>query len=188
LSTAYGANFHKAWLRIVFADGPRQAINALTLYSVAQLNLIPEGRLAAPKGTPAITQFFHNIQALDTQRALVLFGMLFTVIIWVFATLSLLLSVALYSLFLFHYIPSEDGTLKRYCRRRINTRLECIAKRKVNETLATGLALQERTPSQADDLIRGAPKPLQKAPTLPLLERVVIYLSRSPRPSPPHAK
>ena len=150
---------------------------------MAQLNLIPEGHHAAPEGKSAVTQFFLNIQALaekDTQRALVLFGILFTVIIWVFAALSLLLSVILYLVFLFHHIPSEDGTLKRYCRRKINTRLERIVKRKVNKALAKGLALQDRGPSQADGL-GGTPKPLQKAPTLPSLEK--LYDDKLPNPS-----
>ncbi|OXV08073.1 hypothetical protein Egran_04164 [Elaphomyces granulatus] len=173
----------EAWLRIVFADGPRQVVNAVTLYSVAKLNLIPEGGHAAPNGTSPVAQFFLNIKVLadkNIQQALVLLGMLFTLIIWVFAALCLLLSVVLYLLFLFHHIPSEDGTLKRYCRRKINTRLERIVKRKVNKALAKGLALQDRRPNQTDDL-GGAPRPLQKAPTLPSLEK--LYDDRLPNPS-----
>ena len=41
---------YEAWLRIVFAEGPRQVVNAMTLFSVMKLNLIPEGEHAAPEG------------------------------------------------------------------------------------------------------------------------------------------
>jgi Fungal potassium channel len=130
----------------------------MNLYALTQVNLFPvDGQFFenAPNGRSAITQFFLNIQALakkDSRRALVLFGMLFTQIIWCFAALSLLLSVALYLLFLFYYIPNEDVTLKHYCRRKISTRLECIVRQKVNKALTTGLALQDRRPCEADDL------------------------------------
>jgi Fungal potassium channel len=151
-----GANCHKAWLRVVFADGPRRVVNGWNLLVVTQLNLFPiNGEEFEKTGRSAITQFFFNIQALakkDSRRTLVLFGMLFTEITWVLTALSLLLSVALYLLFLFYYIPCEDVSLKGYCRRKISTRLECIVRQKVNKELAIGLALQDRRLCQADDL------------------------------------
>ena len=170
-----GANCHKAWLRIVFADGPRRVVNGWNLFAVTQLNLFPvDGKEFENTGRSAITQFFLNIQALakkDSHRTLVLFGMLFTEIIWVFAALSLLLSITFYLLFLFYYIPCEDVTLKRYCHRKISTRLECIVRWKVNtKELATGLALQDRRPCQADDLggasIKGLNQKLDKMSTI----------------------
>jgi Fungal potassium channel len=155
LSMAYGANCHKAWSCIIFADGPCRVVNAMNLYAVTRWSFLryesPFEFVTRPNGTSAIAQFFLNIQAIaekDNHQVLILFGILFTETIWVVAALNLLLSVALYLLFLFHYIPSEDVTLKRYCRRKINARLECI----VRKTLETGVALQDRRPCQADDL------------------------------------
>ncbi|KAL1998549.1 hypothetical protein VTN02DRAFT_5976 [Thermoascus thermophilus] len=141
----------ESWTRVVFAEGPRQVINAITLYSVMQLNLIPEGQHAAPDGTSPVAQFFINVKALaekNDQQAVVLFGMLFTLIIWVLSVLNLLSAVVLYVIFLWHHIPSRDGTLRAYCRRKINTRLERIVKRKVNKALAKGVVLQDRKPTQ----------------------------------------
>lgn len=134
-----------------------------------QLDLIPEGKHAAPEGTSPIVQFFINVKALaekNDQQAVVLVGMLFTLVIWVISILSLALSVVLYIIFLWHHIPSQDGTLKRYCRRKINTRLERIVKRKVNKALAKGVVLQDRNPTKP--AIAGEePKPRPLVPTLP---------------------
>ncbi|KAJ9269138.1 hypothetical protein DTO212C5_4821 [Paecilomyces variotii] len=158
----------ESWLRVVFAEGPRQVVNAITLYSVMQLNLIPEGQHAAPKGTPPIEQFFINVKALaekNDRQAVVLFGMLFTLIIWVISVLSLAVSVILYLIFLWHHIPTEDGSLRAYCRRKINTRLERIVKQKVNKALAKGVVLQDRKPTQPNVGAGADLKP--SLPTLP---------------------
>src|SRR5437762_3483655 len=101
-----------------------------------QLNLIPQGKNAAPEGASPVRQFFINIEVLaekDKRQAVILFAMLFTVVIWVFAMLSLAISVVLYLLFLWHHIPSSDGSLTAYCRRKINTRLARIVTVKVDK-------------------------------------------------------
>jgi Fungal potassium channel len=61
--------------------------------------------------------------------------MLFTLIIWVFTALSLLLALCFYLLFLWHYIPNSDGGLSGYCERKINSRLTSIVSAKVNKAL-----------------------------------------------------
>ena len=68
-------------------------------------------------------------------QALILASMLFTLIIWVFAALSLLIAVMFYILFLWHYIPNSDGGLSGYCERKINSRLTRIVSAKVNKAL-----------------------------------------------------
>ncbi|KAL2217564.1 hypothetical protein M432DRAFT_658250 [Thermoascus aurantiacus ATCC 26904] len=154
----------ESWTRVVFAQGPRQVINAITLYSVMRLNLIPEGEHAPSDGTSPVIQFFINVKALaekNDMQAVVLFSMLFTLIIWIFSVLSLASSVVLYLLFLWHHIPSRDGSLKAYCRRKINTRLERIVKKKVNKALAKGVVLQDRKPTQPS--VAGE----ERKPTLP---------------------
>lgn len=102
-----------------------------------QADLVPTGQHSASNGHTPIVQFFVNVQILankDKEQAAILFGMLFTLIIWVFSALSLILAVLFYVLYLWHHI--RDGSLSRYCRRKIDTRLHKIVMNKVNKALA----------------------------------------------------
>ncbi|EKV16294.1 pheromone-regulated membrane protein [Penicillium digitatum] len=140
------------WMNTIFADGPRQVLNAITLYSVMQMDLMPGGKNAAhDDGNSSVVQFFHNVKILaedNTLQAVVLFGMLFTLIVWVISVLKLMSAIVLYLIFLFHHIPAEDGSLSRYCRRKVGQRLKRIVHRKNNKALAKGLKLQNRAPTQ----------------------------------------
>ncbi|KKZ66909.1 hypothetical protein EMCG_07405 [[Emmonsia] crescens] len=156
----------EAWMRTIFAEGPRQFINGTILYSVMQSDLILQGEHAPKAGTSAISQFFNNVGTLadkDRRQAVILSAMLFTLVIWVFSILSLFASCILYLLFLWHHIPSEDGSLAAYCRRKINRRFERIVKVKVDKVLAKDVVLQDRGPSDPEIGI-GAVK---RQPTLP---------------------
>lgn len=172
------------WMNTVFADGPRQVLNAITLWSVVQADLLPGGK-NAPKdnGTSEALQFFNNVKILAEEnnlQAVVLFGMLFTLVVWVLSVLKLASAVVLYLIFLFHHIPSADGSLKAYCRRKISTRLTRIVRKKVDKALATGFTLQDRAPTQPS-LAGGDTKPT--LPSLPSVEAdktpAVTTLSRS---------
>ncbi|OJJ30519.1 hypothetical protein ASPWEDRAFT_120274 [Aspergillus wentii DTO 134E9] len=141
----------ESWMNTVFADGPRQVVNAITLYSVMQMNLLPGGENASSEGGSGASQFFNNIKIMaedNDRQAVVLFGMLFTLVIWVLSVLKLMLAVVLYLIFLFHHIPAEDGTLKTYCRRKINKRVMRVVGVKVNKALAKGVALKNMAPTQ----------------------------------------
>lgn len=139
-------------MNTVFADGPRQVVNAITLYSVMKMDLLPGGQNAEKSSdSPAGVQFFENIKILaenNNLRAVVLCGMLFTLVVWVLSVIKLLIAIAVYLIFLFHHIPARDGTLSAYCRRKINTRLMRIVHQKVNKALAKGVVLQDRAPTQ----------------------------------------
>jgi hypothetical protein len=121
-------------IRVIIAEGPRQAINAMTLYSVMQDKLMDgEG-----SDKSNIEQFWANLQHLFEEnnfQALTMCAMLFTLIIWVISALSLLISLILYLVFLWHYIPQQDGRLKVYCRRKIDRRLEKIVEAKIKAAL-----------------------------------------------------
>jgi hypothetical protein len=83
-------------------------------------------------------QFWANLQHLFQEnnfQALTMCAMLFTLIIWVISALSLLISLILYLVFLWHYIPSSDGRLKVYCRRKIDRRLEKIVEAKIKAAM-----------------------------------------------------
>ncbi|OJJ85934.1 uncharacterized protein ASPGLDRAFT_122495 [Aspergillus glaucus CBS 516.65] len=171
----------ESWMNTVFADGPRQVVNAMTLYSVMQMDLLPGGKNAEKSDDSGAAQFFENVRILavnNNLRAVVLFSMLFTLVIWVLSVIKLLIAIALYLIFLFHHIPSRDGTLTAYCRRKINTRVMRIVKVKVNKALAKGMALQDRAPTQPN---MGA----SVKPTLPTVGKgedkgpIVTTISRS---------
>ncbi|EFR04912.1 hypothetical protein MGYG_07914 [Nannizzia gypsea CBS 118893] len=126
------------------------------------------------EGTSAISQFFINIEALaekDRLQALILFSMLFTLVIWAFEFISFCVSVLLYLLFLWHHIPSEDGTLSVYCRRKINRRLERIVKKKVDKALTNAVVLQDRKRTNTD--LETGIASVKRNPTLPTLPSVM---------------
>lgn len=157
-----------AWLRILFAEAPRQVINALTLYSVMRLSLIPTGEKAAKDGHTPVVQFFVNVGVLADEQgqmaAVILFGMLFTVVIWVFTFINLMVAVLMYLFFLFHHIPSTDGSLSAFCRRKINKSMEKIVKVKVDKALRKENALRARQEARQGEGIA-------RQPTLPNLDQ-----------------
>lgn len=156
----------------MFAEGPRQFINALTLYSVMQANLVPIGEHKASDGHSTIAQFFVNIQILAThnrEQVVILFGMLFTLIIWVVSALSLLVAVLFYLTFLWHHISNKDRGLFNYCRRKIDSRLQKIVGVKVNKALAK--ANTDRSGREANAIKnRKLPAQIARQPTLPILD------------------
>ncbi|KAL8915727.1 MAG: hypothetical protein Q9172_006716 [Xanthocarpia lactea] len=161
----------EAWMRIIFAQGPRQLLNAQTLYSVMQADLIPADQSAAKDGQSAISQFWSNVGILashNREQAAILFGMLFTLVIWLISVISLLLACIFYLTFLWRHIPTSDGTLSRYCRRKVDTRLSKIVSKKVDKALARGERLRAHEAATAFDGER--PAHIKRQPTLPLVE------------------
>ncbi|TGO53051.1 hypothetical protein BOTNAR_0306g00150 [Botryotinia narcissicola] len=125
----------RAWIRVVFCQGPRQVINALTLYSVFHAKLDPT---ESNDVGDALLTFFKKVGILaeqEHQQAVILSGMIFTLVIWIFSALSLILAILFYLLFLWHYIPNHDGGLTGYCERKINERLTKIVSAKVNKAI-----------------------------------------------------
>ncbi|KAJ5669729.1 hypothetical protein N7462_010799 [Penicillium macrosclerotiorum] len=172
----------QSWLNLVFADGPRQVINAITLWSVMKSDLLPGGRMRRRM------TFFNNVKILAEEnnlQAVVLIGMLFTLVIWVLSILKLASAIVLYLIFLFHHIPAEDGTLTAYCRRKISTRLTRIVRKKVNKALASGFKLQDRKPTEpmlaAQDTKPTLPSiDLDKTPVVSTLSRTTTQTTLPP--------
>lgn len=146
-------------------------INALTLWAVMQANLIPVGEHAAPKDRSPFVQFFMNIETMaktgNKQETVIYFAMLFSLVIWAIAALGLILSVILYIFFLWHYIPSADGTLTKYCRLKIEARLERIVNKKVRKALEKEDAKRRRDENMAAK--KGDSDGTHRGPTLPKL-------------------
>ncbi|POR38466.1 Uncharacterized protein TPAR_01325 [Tolypocladium paradoxum] len=159
----------QSWIRVILCSGPRQVVNGFTLKSVYEAKLAP----TATSVDGAILGFFDKIRALateDYQQAVILSGMCFTLVVWVFSALYLLSAVLFYVFFLFHWIPRADGGLTGYCERKVNKRLTSIVTKKVNKALAKGQAKRERADALA---MKNGEKPqLERAATLPTLPDV----------------
>lgn len=161
----------KGALVIVLAEGPRVVVNALTLWAVMKADLIPEGKNAATDGHSSFQQFWINVDLLAQQNreeVIIYFTMLFTLVVWVISAISLIVSVILYILFLWHYIPSSDGRLSIYCRRKVDSRLEKIVSVKVRKALEKQDAKRRKEEQKA---IKNGDRPgqVQRIPTLPVL-------------------
>ncbi|KAH0601659.1 hypothetical protein MHUMG1_00538 [Metarhizium humberi] len=160
-----------AWIRVIFCSGPRQVVNALTLRSVYVAKLAP----TATSVDGAILGFFDKVKVLaseDYQQAVILSGMCFTLVVWVFSALFLLMAVCFYVFFLFHWIPRADGGLSGYCERKVNKKLLRIVTTKVNKALAKGQA--DRFKAELELAKKNGEKVpyLDRAATLPTLPNV----------------
>ncbi|KAJ4335717.1 Potassium transporter [Ascochyta clinopodiicola] len=161
----------KSALIIIVAQGPRIAINAMTLYAVMQAQLLPIGAHASDDRS-GFEQFFMNIKAMietgNRQETVVYFTMLFSLVIWVIAALGIIISCLLYVLFLWHYIPRSDGSLTNYCRRKVETRLARIVGKKMKKAIEK--EDQKRRAEEQRAIKKGTLNPVSsKQPTLPSL-------------------
>ncbi|KAK4958264.1 Potassium transporter [Elasticomyces elasticus] len=159
-------------VRIILAEGPRQAVNGMTLYSVMKADLIPSHGQHSNIG-----QFFLNVEELagkQKEQAVILFSMLFTLVIWVFSALSLILATIFYLTFLWHYIPQRDGRLSIYCRRKIDRRLEKIVEHRVKEAIQEEEQKKQKAEKKAElkrmktgEVLAPKQPALIRQPTLP---------------------
>jgi hypothetical protein len=158
----------KGALIIIVAQGPRIAINAMTLWAVMQAQLIPVGEHAGDKTTSSFVQFFKNIETLvntgNRQETIIYFTMLFSFAIWAIAALSLLLSLIFYVFFLWHHVPKSDGSLTAYCRRKIETRLERVVGKKIKKALEK--QDQKRRQEERAGMTKGGGERCPKLPQL----------------------
>ncbi|KAK3331997.1 hypothetical protein B0T19DRAFT_456507 [Cercophora scortea] len=152
---------YSAWIRVILCSGPRQVINALTLWSVFQAKLSADGN----DFEHSLVSFFDKVRILATEdyrQAVILCGMLFTLVIWVFSFLSLLLAAFFFVFFLWHYIPRADGGLTGFCERKVNKRLKQIVSVKINKAMAE----DERKRKKAA-MKKGEDRPMTMQATLP---------------------
>lgn len=137
-----------------------------------QANLVPVGEHAPKKGGSPAAQFFINVRILAThnrEQAAILFGMLFTLVVWALAALSLFVAALCYILFLWHYIPTADDGLSGYCRRKVDSRLHNIVGVKVKKALAIGYSPRLGSdPKTAKN--GGTPARVTRQPTLPMVD------------------
>ncbi|KAJ4306036.1 Potassium transporter [Collariella sp. IMI 366227] len=158
----------QSWIRVLLCSGPRQAINALTLYSVYKAEL----HIESTNFEAGIADFFDKIGALASQepkQVVILSGMLFTLVIWIFSFLSLLLAALFFVLFLWNYIPREDGGLTGFCARKINKRLTQIVQKKINKAMAEDERKRRKAELKAAKK-NGDGRPITMKPSIPVLK------------------
>ncbi|KAF4977501.1 hypothetical protein FZEAL_5979 [Fusarium zealandicum] len=157
----------QAWIRVIVCSGPRQVLNAFTLKSVYEAKLTT----STDNVGESIAGFFEKIKILaeeDYQQALILSGMCFTVVIWVFSALFLLAAVLFWAFFLYHWIPAADGGLSGYCERKVTKALMKIVTQTVNKAIVREEA--NRLRAEFKTAKRNGEKPhMERTATLPTL-------------------
>jgi hypothetical protein len=142
----------------------------MTLYAVMQAQIIPGGDHAA-EDRSGFEQFFMNIKTMietgNKQETVIYFTMLFSLVIWVIGALGLIISLLLYILFLWHYIPRSDNGLTNYCRRKVETRLARIVGKKMKKAIEK--EDQKRKEDERRALKKGNADTIRSKPTLPTL-------------------
>ncbi|GAA5956816.1 hypothetical protein JCM21900_004349 [Sporobolomyces salmonicolor] len=108
----------KGWKRLLFADAPRQVINAITLYSFGK----------SENFTTNLSVYFSGGILKDG----VIVTMVFTVVVWIGSALLLLIAAIMY-VPLLCYI---QGNLKEYCCHKVDKRIAELMKRKNRKRLA----------------------------------------------------
>jgi hypothetical protein len=160
----------KGALIIIVAQGPRIAINAMTLYAVMQAQIIPGGDHAS-EDRSGFEQFFMNIKTMvetgNKQETVIYFTMLFSLVIWVIGALGVIFAALFYILFLWHYIPRADNGLTNYCRRKLETRLARIVGKKMKKAIEK--EDQKRKEEERRAIKKGKPDTIRSKPTLPTL-------------------
>ncbi|KAK0629087.1 hypothetical protein B0T17DRAFT_633476 [Bombardia bombarda] len=168
----------QSWIRVLVCSGPRQVINALTLYSVYK----DASNSGVVDSDNVVLSFFDHIGDLatkDVRQTLILSGMLFTLVIWVFSFLSLLLAALFFVFFLWAKIPREDGGLTGFCERKVNKRLKKIVSVKINKAMAEDERKRKKAEFKAAKK-NGGDRPLTMQATLPNLNMDMDKLPEMP--------
>lgn len=130
----------------MIAQGPRQAINAITLYAFMQQSILPNG------GDSSANRFFGNIREMaqtQHEHAVTIFTMLFTLTIWVFSMLSLIAAALCYCCFLWHYVGKN---LTHYCKKKIEKRLRKIVSIAIEKEMLRQEKMRQRAANKRPGL------------------------------------
>ncbi|WVQ79839.1 hypothetical protein IAT38_001939 [Cryptococcus sp. DSM 104549] len=116
----------KGWKRLLLADGPRQSINGILLYSFAYANNFQTSDIPAYWDNSAIT-------------AMLLFSMILTVLIFA-GSLIMLIAAAVFYVPLLCYI---QGNLKEYVCHKVDKRISELIKKKQRQRIARNAAAEK---------------------------------------------
>jgi hypothetical protein len=132
----------KGWARLIFADSPRQVLNALTLYSVLKID----------------SDFVDTVEELANRsftEAAVVSVMAFSLLIWVINVTQFIIALLCACPLYVHIDKSECSGLEEYCCTRINKRIAKLVAKHHKKGLKE---------------LKEANKRLPKQPTLPLVD------------------
>ncbi|OJT10218.1 hypothetical protein TRAPUB_13323 [Trametes pubescens] len=119
----------KSWKRLLFADGPRQSINALTLYAF-YLSKEDDGPFWQ------VSKYFDG----DYITSALTVSTAFTVFVFALSLLMLIIAGICYIPLLCHI----QGNLKEYCCHKVDKRISEIIKRRNKQRLAKAAALAKK--------------------------------------------
>jgi hypothetical protein len=158
-------------IRLLAADGPRQVVNALTLWKLFNTKLLSGGNAKLS----AFDRFFDNLKTLgasNREQTIILSSMAFTLFIWAVFMIFLLLAFILYIFFLWHHI--QNNTLTGFCRKKVETRLARIVKAKTDKIWAKQQAKYEKangnfkaSQTSLPSTLPPGPGDFKRQPTLP---------------------
>lgn len=134
-----------------------------------EADIIPHG-VKKGEELSAFFKFFENFAAFgqqDRMVAVILGSMLFTLIIWVFAMLQLLIAALVYIIYLCHVIGSESG-LYGYCKVRVDEKLGKIVATNHRKEMARQQKADTPKPSGFNKGPGSIKPTLARQPTLPL--------------------
>jgi hypothetical protein len=149
----------KEWKRLLLADGPRQTINGLTLYSFYLAKASPTSRWYE------VGKYFDKN---DMVTNILLVTIAFTVLIFV-GSLLLLIAAAIFYIPLLCYIR---GNLKEYCCHKVDKRIAELVKRKQKQRLVKQAQLAKKEAAGDFSHLKGRKGATQAAlpqPTLPTI-------------------
>ncbi|THV08666.1 hypothetical protein K435DRAFT_708645 [Dendrothele bispora CBS 962.96] len=169
----------KSWKRVLLADGPRQTINALTLYAI----------FLAHKNEDhwySIDKYFRG-NSLSTSALTV--TTFFTVAVFAGSLLLLIVAGICYVPLLMHI----RGNLKEYCCHKVDKRISAVIKRKQKQRLADAAKLAHKEAmgdyshlkNKKGELI-GKPLPQPTLPNLSVdddVDDAASFRTRGPPPS-----
>lgn len=161
----------QSWIRVLVCSGPRQVINALTLYALYDSNLADKEASSVDGSIMGAFKNFGSLATENYQQALVMAGMAFTFVVWAFSLVFLIFAIFFYLVFLWHWIPRADGGLAGYCERKVNKALVKIVTKKVNKAIQR----EETEKFKAEQKMAkkaGEKAPLERQATLPTIPSV----------------
>lgn len=94
--------------------------------------------------------------------------MLFTLVVWIFSFLSLLLAGLFFVFYLWGHIPRSDGGLTGFCERKVNKRLKEIVAKKINKAMAEEERKRRKAEFKAAKK-NGEDRPITMKPSLPVV-------------------
>ncbi|KAK7049617.1 Potassium transporter [Paramarasmius palmivorus] len=127
----------KSWKRLLLADGPRQTINALTLYAVYLAHTEDKDSNGDFIPWYDVSKYFRGNELSTSALTVTTF---FTVVVFAGSLLLLIVAGICYVPLLIHI----RGNLKEYCCHKVDKRISAVIKRRQKQRLADAAKLAQK--------------------------------------------